>query len=433
MNDSNNLKDFSIINNGIVRLDKRFNIIAIDTNLTLLFNRFFSIAEAQVQPQTSHLIGQQWQNIIASIQGATQHEHWLIASQFHTDQTAQLTLAINDDNHVELTLRYSPVFDGNNHLIEMLVFIVIVEATEQIKQDLQAEKAFYRAVVQDMPALIYRYTTEGIVTLANDELCHYFAAKVEDIVGMSIYDVMDAENVAGARAHLASITPENPILSHEHSGTDKAGNTRWYQWTDRLILSDDGKPLGYQGIGLDLTERKHHEEELHRLASTDALTGLFNRRQCIMLGKQALARCVESNCALSLLVVDIDFFKKVNDRFGHIAGDQVIQQFANTCLTLFRDTDLIGRYGGEEFIIILPETDQDDALMTGERLRHAVENMDIPFEECRLNITISIGIATSHNTANISLDNLLAKADQALYQAKATGRNKVVTWAAATP
>ncbi|MGI2169647.1 sensor domain-containing diguanylate cyclase [Shewanella sp. MF05960] len=290
------------------------------------------------------------------------------------------------------------------------------------------EKAFYHAMVKDMPALIYRYTTDGIVTLVNAEVCSYFGANADDIIGMSIYDVMDAENVEGAKIHLAGITPENPICSHEHSGKDIAGNVRWYQWTDRLILSNDGQPLGYQGIGLDLTERKIHEEELLRLATTDTLTGLLNRRQCFTLAEQELARCLQNNRPFSLLIADIDFFKHVNDRFGHIAGDKVLQRFAAICTKALRDIDIIGRFGGEEFIIILPETDLQGARISGERLRQKVEEMNISFNENNIQVTVSMGIATNCGHPEMSLDSMLVKADEALYKAKTTGRNKVVLW-----
>lgn len=426
-NQINKLIDTSLT--GVIRLDKNFAIVAIDPAIEALLLLFLSVKQTeQRQPDTplcgNPLYGKQWLDIISPLQTSPQITPWLQASQTRTDQTSQLKLT-NSQMDITLALRYSPVFDQHNNLLEILIFIVMSKSKQQIEQDLQNEKAFYCAVVEDMPALIYRYTTEGIVTLANAAVCSYFGAKAEDIIGMSIYDVMDAENIERAKNHLASITPENPILAHEHSGTDSVGNKKWFQWTDRLILADDGQPLGFQGIGLDLTERKMHEEKLLHLASTDTLTGLLNRRQSILLGKQALQSCRQENNSLSLLIIDLDLFKNVNDSLGHLAGDHVLQEFAALCTNLLDENNIVGRYGGEEFIIILPETNLKQALIVGENLRQEVEAMEVNFDKHQFNITISVGIAASNDALPQSLNCLLASADEALYKAKATGRNKV--------
>lgn len=410
------------VKSGVVRLDSQFSIIAIDAEIETLIKQNVSMQNQDV------FVGQQWQDIVMSLQGSLGGEPWREVCKTNSDQTALMRSVTKTEEPFELIIRYSPVFDSHNKLIELLIFIVVSDATPQLEKDLQIEKSYYRAMVEDMPALVYRYTLDGTVTLANDEMGGYLGANSEDLIGMSIYDIMDAENVDRAKKHLANITPENPIATHEHNGTDKDGRIRWYQWTDRLVLSDEGAPLGYQGIGLDLTDRKKHEEELFHLASTDALTGLLNRYQCLTLGKKELVRCNRYGRSFSLLIIDIDFFKKVNDVYGHIAGDKVLQVFAKLCPKVLRDSDVIGRFGGEEFIIILPEANLKEANLTAERLRKDVELMEIPFEGHSIKITISIGIATIADNTETSLDTLLARADKALYQAKATGRNKIICW-----
>jgi diguanylate cyclase (GGDEF)-like protein/PAS domain S-box-containing protein len=409
---------------GVIRLDRNFAIVAIDDEIEALLLLFLPVKPIKQAVGGSHLCGKQWLDIIGPLQTSPQGTPWLQANQTQSDQTSLLKL-INNQIDMTLSLRYSPVFDHHSNLLEMLIFIVVAKSKQQIEKDLKNEQAFYRAVVDDMPALIYRYTTEGIVTLANAAVCSYFGAKADEIIGMSIYDVMDAENIDRAKNHLASITAENPILAHEHSGTDSVGNRKWFQWTDRLILSDDGQPLGYQGIGLDLTERKMYEEELLELASTDMLTGLLNRRQCILLGKQALLSCRQENHSFSLLIIDLDLFKNVNDSLGHLAGDHVLQKFAALCTNILDESNIIGRYGGEEFIIMLPKTNLKQALVIGENLRKKVETMEISLDKHQFNITISVGIAASNDSLPNSLNSLLASADEALYKAKATGRNKV--------
>ncbi|MDP5146940.1 sensor domain-containing diguanylate cyclase [Shewanella sp. ULN5] len=410
---------------GMLRLDKHFAISTIDAELETLIKSFLPTLSSQ--EHDTYLNGKQWLDIINTLAPATQDTPWLRASQTQADQMSQLTLA-NQQMSIDLSLRYFPVFDQDNNLLEILIVILVSKSKQQIEKDLQNEKAFYRAVVEDMPALIYRYTTEGIVTLANAAVCNYFGAKAEDIIGMSIYDVMDAENIERAKIHLAGITPDNPISTHEHSGTDSLGNRKWFQWTDRLILSDDGQPIGYQGIGLDISERKQHEEELIALATTDVLTGLLNRRQCLLLSKKALLSCQQQNQPLSLLIIDIDLFKNINDSLGHLAGDHVLQTFATLCRNTFKDGTIIGRFGGEEFIISLPHIPLEEARVMADNLRKKAAAMTIEFEKSQFNITISIGIAASYSSVPCSHLDLLARADKVLYQAKGAGRNQVICW-----
>ncbi len=159
-------------------------------------------------------------------------------------------------------------------------------------------------------------------------------------------------------------------------------------------------------------------------AHTDALTGLANRRRFIEIAEAELVRSRRYDAPLSLLMLDIDHFKEVNDAHGHRAGDRVLQQLARTCLEVLRNVDVVGRVGGEEFAILLPETAMPGAVDVAERLREAVEMAKVAREEgVPLRITVSIGVATLAGLEN--LDTLMSQADYALYDAKHRGRNRV--------
>jgi len=167
------------------------------------------------------------------------------------------------------------------------------------------------------------------------------------------------------------------------------------------------------------------QAELRRLASIDELTGVANRRWFTAMASRELERCRRFNHQLALLMIDVDHFKRVNDTHGHAVGDEVLKAFTRVLEGNLRSVDLLGRLGGEEFAVVLPESDETAAAHTAERLRAAVEALEFPLEDgSLLRITTSVGIAILAG-ANETLDNLLARSDSALYTAKRDGRNRV--------
>jgi diguanylate cyclase (GGDEF)-like protein len=159
-------------------------------------------------------------------------------------------------------------------------------------------------------------------------------------------------------------------------------------------------------------------------AITDALTGVYNRRGLFQLGEFEFQRSRRINRPFSVMMFDIDHFKQVNDKYGHAAGDQVLHQVAQRCLKNSRATDLVGRYGGEEFVMLLTETNLHAAHAIAERLRLGIMKSSFHTDAGEISITLSIGVAEAGKTD--TLEALIERADAALYQAKHTGRNRVV-------
>jgi len=165
-------------------------------------------------------------------------------------------------------------------------------------------------------------------------------------------------------------------------------------------------------------------EGVQALSIIDTLTNVFNRRYYLERFKEELERSLKFNYVFSCLMVDIDYFKSFNDRYGHIVGDAILRELSKTIQENIRQIDLMGRYGGEEFSIILSETDKDLAKLAAERIRRAIEEKSIKVYDEELKVTVSIGVSTYPQDGK-GIDRLIDKADSALYKAKQAGRNKV--------
>lgn len=166
-------------------------------------------------------------------------------------------------------------------------------------------------------------------------------------------------------------------------------------------------------------------EDIIRLAATDALTGVANRRSFFSRSAELLANARRRHSPVSVMLADIDFFKKINDVHGHAAGDRALQSFAGVCRAQLRPLDLIGRLGGEEFAVLLPDTTLSGARKIADRLRTAVEAASTTAENGdEFSMTVSIGLAEAAPGVDV-VDAALAAADRALYRAKGTGRNRV--------
>jgi diguanylate cyclase (GGDEF)-like protein/PAS domain S-box-containing protein len=174
-------------------------------------------------------------------------------------------------------------------------------------------------------------------------------------------------------------------------------------------------------------ENRNARKELEYRAYSDYLTGLSNRRYFIEQAELELSRYNRYSGKLSLLMFDIDFFKKINDTYGHNIGDLVLQKIANISRDILREVDILGRIGGEEFAVLLPETSMKDSIEVAERMRIEISNAQLVLDKkITVNFTASFGVVSANN--NSTIDDLLIKADKALYKAKNSGRNRVCTF-----
>lgn len=192
-------------------------------------------------------------------------------------------------------------------------------------------------------------------------------------------------------------------------------------------LKERNKIMGSVYFMRDITQQKEMIQELKHLASYDSLTQTYNRRRFIKEAESESLRAQRYSNCLSVLMIDIDFFKEVNDQYGHRVGDEVIKTVAVICRERLRRTDVIGRYGGEEFAILLPATNSENTMNVAESIRKHIEEMETVYSDRKIKVTVSIGVSTvkGNEKKDIDIDRLIDQADMALYHAKNNGRNRV--------
>ena len=225
---------------------------------------------------------------------------------------------------------------------------------------------------------------------------------------------------------LLQVLERGAVEQREYRIVRGDGEVRWLN--DKCFVSRQGEaglPLMVVGIAEDITDKKHMESELQRLATTDVLTQSSNRRYFFDSAEAAFKECRREGIPLAFLLLDVDDFKKINDRFGHQVGDQVLQRIAQSGSAALRRGDLFGRIGGEEFAVLLPGCDEQTARQIGERLQREVQRLRFQEGEQSFGITVSQGL-TVLQADDEGLGALYSRADAAMYSAKRQGKDCIV-------
>ena len=207
---------------------------------------------------------------------------------------------------------------------------------------------------------------------------------------------------------------------------DKHGKEYWIELNIVPLKNSYGKVTHFAAIERNITERKDHEQNLTEMAMTDTLTGLANRRSFYSKAKLALYEVIKQKSSFFLAVIDIDYFKKVNDTYGHDMGDEVLVKIARLMNNNIRETDILGRVGGEEFALILKNVTKENGIKRLDTIRHSIESISIILSTGEsLSLSVSIG-CTDIIPESKNIDEMIKQADIALYQAKEEGRNRTV-------
>lgn len=330
---------------------------------------------------------------------------------------------------VSIDFQISPIISQEGLLIGILPSAVDITERKQIEAKLAISEEQHRFALEgsDLGFWDWKITTgevernrrwAEILGYTHEEIQHTTQQWMDFIhpdhreqAWQSIKDVLEGK----AEVHKI----EYPMLH-------KDGTIRWILDQAKVVQRDsNGSPIRMSGTHTDITERKCFELDIQHQANTDYLTGVNNRRHFMELAERELTRAKRYDSPMALFMIDIDFFKQINDTHGHAVGDRVLKELANVCLQTLRDIDIVGRLGGEEFAILLPETALDEAIEVANRLHDALANTQISNgEHITLKFTVSLGISALQSKQQ-DLEQLLDVADQALYEAKRQGRNRV--------
>ncbi|WP_407309886.1 diguanylate cyclase [Desulfosporosinus sp. SB140] len=272
---------------------------------------------------------------------------------------------------------------------------------------------------------VFHHSKDGIIILDyNENIIDYNEAAV------LIFDQLTDKYLHQKIYNLLPELMERGTLRGENESFDfsftKSGIEHYYSLENIRLNTENDYTLGWIFIISDITKLVNNQKRFEVYATIDDLTNIYNRRFFIELFNQEINSAKKTKDPLCLIMYDIDFFKNINDKYGHQAGDEILRYVVATSKACIRATDIVARYGGDEFMILLPETKIDDAIALAERIRSQLEMGYCIYDNHKINITSSFGVTGFENyTTDLSVEVLINEVDKTLYQGKSSGRNKV--------
>lgn len=323
----------------------------------------------------------------------------------------------------------SPIIENINNKLRIIQTCVEITEKKLLEKKLHISMKRYEAVVETAYDGIITIDESQNIKLINEAAKQIFAIKNEKMIGTPLTSLIPQKyrkkHIGYVESFKNSLIDSRPMQSRAAvRGLRRDGLEFPIEVTISKIKVDN--KIEMTAVIRDISEKSRLLEELLIASQEDPLTQLYNRRHFTKSLQAELSRLKRFNRAFVLIMIDIDFFKAFNDDYGHECGDQVLTQIAQLLKLNLRDTDLISRWGGEEFLVLLPETDLEHGLQIAEKLRSKVETENFIYKNQKLNITISLGVKYCTNT-KLTIDTYIDYADKALYKAKTQGRNKVVS------
>lgn len=311
---------------------------------------------------------------------------------------------------------------------EKYILSVIKNVTEfkLLENKLRESEERHRLIADNASDVIWTMDLNGRFTYLSPSVEKLRGYTVEEVMKQSKEELLCPDSLAlmekGLEDAIYYVQNNLPfkVFRGDMEQPCKDGSTVWTDLTVSGIYDKDGQFLGMLGVSRDITDRKKMEEEITRLTEVDRLTGLYNRYKLDAVLKSEIERSRRSDSVFSIILLDIDDFKKVNDVHGHIIGDSVLKEFSEIIKSSIRKIDTAGRWGGEEFMIILPESDCDGGMVLAEKLRAKINEHKF---DAVTHMSASFGVAAFER--EISGIELVARADDAMYRAKRTGKNRV--------
>jgi len=307
------------------------------------------------------------------------------------------------------TIKYKDAYAGVGTLIDITD---IVKTKQELKLLAQA--------IGQMNELVRITDKEGVLTYINEAVVAHSGYKEIELIGKDISIFRSGKHDKLFYQDLWATISSAQVYKNTIINKKKDNNLYYEETTITPILDDEGNISNYVSTSQDITERVVMEEKMKTLATRDSLTGIYNRYRTNEEIDSEIIRIKRNPSLFALLMFDIDHFKLVNDTYGHDVGDYVLQELSKAILNNIRESDKFGRWGGEEFMLILPETNKEEAMKLAEKLRNTIASCI--FKDVS-KVTVSVGVTTCN--AEDTKEELIKRVDNALYKAKEDGRNRI--------
>ncbi len=359
---------------------------------------------------------------------------------------AEVMLCRKGGAEVPVLLTVTPHADASGRIEGYIGIAKDITEMRVARDALRQERDFVQGIIETSELFIMSVSlADGRITVFNHGAELITGYRRDEVIGREYAAVFTPED---ERPSLHALLDEvrtgarPPRGQRDSTIVAKSGDRRRMAWTYTTSADDRGAPRAIVGFGRDVTEQRrmeasleqaradleHANAALERLATTDYLTGLLNRRQADVLLAREIARVRRGQAPVGAILLDLDYFKAINDAHGHEVGDVCLKHVAEHLGARLRATDVTARYGGEEFLIVLPETGRDDtATLAGVICRHVHEHVVI-HGDLRIRLSLSAGVAVLDPGQDLSPDELVRRADEAMYCAKGLGGNRVVVW-----
>ncbi|MBU2892789.1 sensor domain-containing diguanylate cyclase [Colwellia sp. D2M02] len=319
-----------------------------------------------------------------------------------------------------------PLFDAQGNVSGMCGVSTDITSEKKLQEQVNEQAYLLDTILNNIDAHIYMKNNERTFMYVNSKVAELFGESAKNIIGKKDYDVLPQAIADHFYQSDKEVFASNQKQVIDETVIDE-NNIAHHYISTKIPFSQPGKPPALIGFSSDVTELYNLKEQFKKLANTDSLTNLYNRRFFTKQAHKEFQRAKRYSQVMTLISIDIDHFKVINDKYGHPAGDKVLIDVSACLSQNLRESDVLARIGGEEFSILLPETSLEDAKILAERIR--VEQSELVISgkwQGDIKLTVSIGMS-SLTENDVTFDALFSRTDKALYLAKTSGRNQVYT------
>ena len=344
--------------------------------------------------------------------------------QLSSDKITEREIACIDreGKHITVSLRISEMRQSGMQMFTCLV--ADISDRKAAEKKLRDAEARYRDLVETAHDLVWSIDTQGRWTYLNDAVKNIYGYEPKQMLGRRVTDFTESSYIQRDSEAFRRILNGDEIVQYETIHVDSHGKQHHLSFNAIGQTNEEGNLIRILGTAHDITEQKAYEKQLAYQAEHDSLTGLFNRHYFQEELERLIARVARSGSGAALFYIDLDQFKYINDTLGHAAGDTLLLEVTDLLRTHIRDGDLLARFGGDEFTVLLYNIEHNDIKRSAEKLRLMLEDYNYFSANNSFNVTCSIGVAVIDNYAQ-SEDEVLAQADLACNLAKSHGRNRV--------